>query len=323
MKAFYAYDIRSNAIGQLIRALDQYMGGAPSQQAESPINDYLHDDPTGSAWYSSGLVPAMPGDKLFAIFSTQPPYKGIAMTFQWSERILPTATVKEKVLERVQKLIEVEGRNPARKETAQIRDDVVAALLPTAFIRRTLIPVLFVEPGRLLIGTGSAKRADDIASDIRGMVASLGMDALSMTVVGTQREPEAALTELVSDCGYSDILEVGDKVALVGPDDTKVAIKDDSIGEPVRLVDEENFRVQECAVVLQRDGEELVRARITSKLQFKGVKVAARARDDRESADPAAERIASYMLIASAIDDLVSTVVEMCGGSNYNDEDAL
>lgn len=326
MKAFYAYQVRSGAVRDLIAFFDKLHLDIKDFGDDDVIKAYQHRDPEHSEWYRSGLVDAMPNNTVAAIFrlSATP---CLGLSYQWSERILPTSTIKEKVFERVQKLVEVEGRNPPRKEIAQIRDDVVAQLLPQAFIRRTLIPVLLIG-NLLLIGTSSAKRADEVMAQLRGMLAELEIKPLGASLLKVKTTPEVALGNLVGLTEFeadSMRLEPCDKAVLEGPDGTKVSVKDDGAGEISRLVDDESFRVRELLISCQNldFGAEIVRARVSDKLVFKGVKVKERTRDEREAEDPAAERLGSYMILADALQAMVQTVIALCDGTDYEDEDAL
>lgn len=78
-----------------------------------------------------------------------------------AERILPGSVIKDKMRDYIADLTVRTGRKPGKKEFAEIKEEVIMALLPTAFIKRKLIPVLFTK-NQVLVFTGSAKTCDDV-----------------------------------------------------------------------------------------------------------------------------------------------------------------
>ncbi len=81
------------------------------------------------------------------------------------ERILPSSVVKEAVQEKVDEIEKQQMRKVYKKEKEQIKDEIVQAFLPRAFIRRqTTYAAIDPKQGWILVDASSAKRAEDLLS---------------------------------------------------------------------------------------------------------------------------------------------------------------
>lgn len=145
-------------------------------------------DPTGSQWRKMGfgipcpsmsedLVWSGPNCNLFTLFT--------------SERQLTGATIREHVLKRVVSLEEKESRKLYRKEIAQIKDDVVATLLPKAFVKHSFTRMLVIGD-LLIVDASSAKKAEDALDCLRVAIGSL-----SVAPVRTQQPLSTLLRDRV------------------------------------------------------------------------------------------------------------------------------
>jgi len=83
-----------------------------------------------------------------------------------------------------------EGRKPGRKESRELRDEIVHDLLPMAFAKTATIMVwLDLQAGRLVLDTSSQAKADEV---ITALVKALG--GLQLSPFNTQMSPQAAMT---------------------------------------------------------------------------------------------------------------------------------
>lgn len=113
-------------------------------------------DPSGGQWRAFGLVEPIKGEGLMVDLNGS----GDLLAVQFNERILPGKVRDEALIKKVAKLEADEGRKVSKKEYAQLRDQVEFDLLPKAFIRRTVVPVILSKQ-YLIICTSSSKRVDD------------------------------------------------------------------------------------------------------------------------------------------------------------------
>lgn len=254
--------------------------------------------PTGSQWYRTGFAPLNPDINEDLVWSA--PGGASVLTYMIHERSLTGATVREYVLARGKKLEEREGRKVYKKEYAQIKDEVIAELLPKAFIKHKRVPVLIL--GNLLvIGATTAKVAEMVLCDLREC-----MDGLSVVPYNTKIEPAAWLGDLTAN--KKGLLSAGDTLKMVNDVKDVVTFKgvDLSDDEP-QSYRENGFRVKEIGMWL---GTEMY-CRVTDTLIFKGIKFAEDllrvSRADTDG-DVAATIDADIMLITDTVRKLVAEI---------------
>jgi len=141
------------------------------------------------------------------------------------ERLLPASVVTEAVAERVAELEQAEGRDVPRRERSQLRDALLAEMLPQAFTRSRLIPAL-IDPqaGRVLVDAASEKLAEEVLSLLRESLGSLPATPLAAPSAAERftgwvlaGAPPAGLA-LEDQCELRDPAEKGSVVRCRGVD---------------------------------------------------------------------------------------------------------
>jgi recombination associated protein RdgC len=112
------------------------------------------------------------------------------MKLMIESKVVPGAVVRRKAQETIEQIEAATGRKPGKKETKDIREDALLALLPQAFARESAVGV-WIDPGARLLVTdaGSQGKADEV---ITALVRSL--DGLALTLLQTTESPQAAMT---------------------------------------------------------------------------------------------------------------------------------
>lgn len=141
------------------------------------LSFYPAHDPAPGLYASLGFTPICPGlthiddnEDLFAVPITG--QNAVVLNLQYRERILPGKIVQEKLIERVAEFEKKEGRPARKKDWAILKDEVKAAMLKTALVRRTDIPVI-IGKGLVHVFTSSAKRCDDVLAYLRSVFGTL------------------------------------------------------------------------------------------------------------------------------------------------------
>ncbi len=99
--------------------------------------------------------------------------------------------VKDALKEKVDEIEAEQMRKVYKKERDQLKDDIVQAFLPRAFIRKsTTFAAIAPSLGLVLVDSSSAKRAEDLLSTLREAIGSLPVRPLTVKVA-----PAATLTE--------------------------------------------------------------------------------------------------------------------------------
>jgi recombination associated protein RdgC len=141
------------------------------------------------------------------------------------ERLLPAAVVSEAVAERVAELEQQEGRDVSRRERGQLKETLLAEMLPQAFTRSRVVRAL-IDPkaGRIIIDAASDKLAEEVLSLLRVSLGSLPATPIVATSAAEQftrwvlsGEPPAGLT-LEDQCELRDPADKGSVVRCRGVD---------------------------------------------------------------------------------------------------------
>ncbi|AVH37402.1 recombination-associated protein RdgC [Pseudomonas monteilii] len=109
------------------------------------------------------------------------------------ERILPSSVVNDAVKEKVEEIETEQMRKVYKKERDQIKDEIIQAFLPRAFIRRSMIfAAIAPRQGVILVNSASAKRAEDLLSTLREVMGSLPVRPATVKIA-----PAATMTDWV------------------------------------------------------------------------------------------------------------------------------
>lgn len=90
----------------------------------------------------------------------------VVLRLQLRERILPAKIVSEKLQERVAEFEKREGRPANKKDWAVLRDETKAAMLKTALVRRTDIPVILGQ-GYCHVFSSSPSKVENVCAYLR------------------------------------------------------------------------------------------------------------------------------------------------------------
>lgn len=116
------------------------------------------------------------------------------LRFQLETKSVPPTVVKRHLDERIAKMEQDEGRKPGRKETRELKDDIMLELLPHAFPKESSILAWFdLVNGRLVLDCSSPGKADTLIS---ALVECL--PGLQVSLLNTQVSPQAAMTQWLS-----------------------------------------------------------------------------------------------------------------------------
>jgi recombination associated protein RdgC len=126
------------------------------------------------------------------------------------DRILPGSVVRDALKEKVEEIEAEQMRKVYKKERDQLKDEIIQAFLPRAFIRRSAtFAAIAPKLGLILVNTASPKRAEDLLSTLREAIGSLPVRPLTVKVA-----PTATLTDWVKTQQAAEHFTVLDECEL-------------------------------------------------------------------------------------------------------------
>jgi recombination associated protein RdgC len=126
------------------------------------------------------------------------------------DRILPGSVVRDALKEKVEEIEAEQMRKVYKKERDQIKDEIIQAFLPRAFIRRSAtFAAIAPKLGLILVNAASPKRAEDLLSTLREAIGSLPVRPLTVKIA-----PTATMTEWVNTQQAAEHFTVLDECEL-------------------------------------------------------------------------------------------------------------
>jgi recombination associated protein RdgC len=227
----------------------------PESHYFAPENEDVHKatDPTAGDWRRVGLCEPIKGEGLQVELDG---HAHCIMAVQFNERILPGKVRDEQLVKEVARMERLEGRKISKKEYAQLREQVEFDLLPKAFIRRSVVPIIFTRMNSttdlMLVCTSSTKRADDCVAIMTGAYPDLKASALSVIDPVSSRLKCLAIDGFLfnEDTEQETGFFSSDSIALKGSEKKVIRIKDKPIedGDVQDLIRLEEYTVVEMGV---------------------------------------------------------------------------
>lgn len=164
------------------------------------------------------------------------------------EKLLPASVVNDVVNEKVEELEAKQSRKVYRKEKLQIKDDVIAALLPRAFSRtRKVFAYIDTQAGLLVINTSSASAAEELISGLRECLGSM-----PVVPADVQQAPGSVMTRWLQAQSADGQFEISENCELFNPAEDGNSIRcsgQDLTADEIRVHLEAGKQVKKLGVV--------------------------------------------------------------------------
>lgn len=293
--------------------------------SEDILEAFEAQDPSPTSWRSIGL--AKPFGENF-LQELDGGFK--VMAVQINERILPAKVRDEKVAEKVTAWANEAGRSVTKKEYAQARDEVELELLPKAFIKRMVIPVLFAYLGNdkvpvMLIFTSSPKKMEDAFLCVRNALTQADHSLLKNVElramkIATAKEPWRVLTELAKSGAtetedsrgnhlYTDSIAV--LVSEDSEDKRKVRVKDREIeAHEIQNLLVQGYVAAELGLIMGDSEESTCWMTVSEKHVYKACAISEKLIEDGDATDAITN---AYLTVRQYLNFLALFVDECCG----------
>lgn len=194
-KNVIAYRI-TQAIAFNVADLEEAMGTNP------------HRDPATQELSTYGFVAPFNAELVETALAPSGEYLLIAA--KKTERILPGNVIRDELVKKVAAIEAEQMRKVYKKERDQIKDEIIQAFLPRAFLRHKVTHALIMPAaGFILVDTSSPKAAEDLLSTLREVLGSLPVRPLTSKIA-----PVATMTDWVKVQKAADNFFVLDECEL-------------------------------------------------------------------------------------------------------------
>lgn len=143
------------------------------------------------------------------------------ITVGGEDRLLPGAVINDQLQKKLAALEQKEGRKPGGRTRKRVKEELIAELLPRAFVRPIRHDALLDgELGVIAIDTSSRKTAETVISELRRALGSFPALPLNAGVA-----PRAILTGWLAGDALPEGLTLGDECELRDPADSGAVVK--------------------------------------------------------------------------------------------------
>lgn len=199
------------------------------------MTPHINVDPGPSSWRATSFHLPKGGELVETLDGA-----GCVGYVTFNERILPAKVRDDKLKVAMDRIQADTGRKPSKKDYAAMRSEVEAELLPKAFIKRTPVAVMLINPNIMLVWAGGGKKVDDVVSFLMSASTYYQSKPVEIFRVTTRSTAVEVLTNLAREGGTDEFL-TDDSAVLKGPNRRTVRIKDRAIshGEIQNLLNNE------------------------------------------------------------------------------------
>jgi recombination associated protein RdgC len=210
----------------MLKTITVFKMNRATKQALSPENmqatipEPTVVDPSGSQWRTIGF--SRPDE-----FGETTVFVGASnirlFNVQIRERVLPGKVIRKALAERAEEIGRRQGYKPNRKQMAELKDELIAAMLPTAFIKPVDV-LCMITKDYLIVGTGSASVVDEI---VKLICQQFEQHDLRFEAISRDRKPGRWMTELLlNGTTESGKFNCGQSVVLKGEGKSTARFKD-------------------------------------------------------------------------------------------------
>ena len=260
----------------------------------------------GLDWFSEGFAPPTPFSYDF-VFTAQ---NSNRVCLKHEEKVLPSATVRDLVHEKVAEIQEAEARNVGRKEKQQLKEQITDDLLPRALTQSRRTEAIFdTKRGYLLVNEASDKRAEQMLIKLRE-----ALGGLKVAMPHTRESPASLMTEWLLQGHAEGDFELGYNVLLQGVGDVvpkvKISKKDLTTAEVIKHA-QNGMQVVE----LELEWREQISFTLTQDFTLKRIQYLDVLQEEAEwhGDDAASLMFASQIIMVEALGEMINELVNLLG----------
>ncbi|ENO80922.1 recombination associated protein [Thauera sp. 27] len=229
---------------------------------------------------------------------------------QHEEKLLPASVVNEYVEAKRDEIEQHQGYKLGRKQIKEIKEQVIAELLPLAFTKkRRALAWINKERGWLIVEATSAKRAEDVLEDMRRAI-----DTLPVAQLHTEVNPARAMLRWLADQEAPERFSIDSDCELVSVAEDEGVVRYsnwDLSGEDVQY----QLTIGRSPTLLGLTFNDRVSFIVTNRLELKRILLLDIVTAGQDEADDAIAKFdADFTLAAAEIEGALEALVGELGG---------
>lgn len=280
---------------------------------EQGLNNLLEKEKfkpcTGLQPYSIGWHEVLKHGKMLA-FCTNGKYM---LCMKREEKVLPSSVVNAELAKRVNAIEEAEGMAVKRKRRNEIRDQVIAELLPKAFSNESKVyGYIDKKNGWIVIDSASTGRVNEFLALLRRC-----FESLLVTLFRVKNRSKTVLTGLINSDVTSDFFTIGKDCKLKSTshdDDAVIQCKNQDLQTDEIL---NHLDCEKKVISLRMAANERASFTIGMDLKLKRIKwdnAVQEALMETECEDEAARFDADFAIMAGEFEEIIKNLATLFGG---------
>lgn len=227
-------------------------------------------------------------------------------------RQLPGSVVREAVVAKVEAIEAEQMRKVYKKERDQIKDEIIQALMPHAFVRNSrTFAAIDLKAGLILVNTSSANTAEDLLSTLREAIGTLPVRPFAVKIA-----PSACMTDWVkTEKAPADLFLLDSALLRDTHEDggTITARGQDLTSDEIKLHLSTGKVVTQLSMAYQDKLSFVLNDKLTiSRLRFENVLTDQANADGGDEAD--GQFASSFVLMMLTLDAFFGALMEALGG---------
>ena len=233
------------------------------------------------------------------------------------KKVVPSSALKEAVAVEIARRTDMYGHKPGKKETREIKDEALMALLPSALPTTTQTRV-WIDPvnGWIVVNTASPARADLVITRLIQAVDKLELQSLHLA-----RSITVMMTEwLLHEDGPPTNFSLDRACELKAADESKAVVKYGNSN-----LDNDDLRTHikhgKLCTTLALTWEDRVSFVLTDKCKIKKIAILDVATMDREKGkDERESEDTDFVIMSTELNNMLNALIEALGGEEPRDK---
>lgn len=244
--------------------------------------------------------------------------KQLLLTYMSEDKILPSSYVARCVEAKAEELEEQQGFKPGRKQRMEIKESVIASLIPRAFTKLTRTSVWIDNKNGWLAIEGSESRCEEVIAHLRNSLTMIPEIALPRTVSA----PAVCMAQWLTDGDAPEPFTIDRDCELMAHTEDPGTVR--YTRQPLDTADVRNhIDSGKFPTRMAMTSEDRISFVLTDNMEIKRISILDVLKEHASAEAKDAEELfaSNFALYTGELSRLIAHVVEACGGEQPGTEE--